>query len=111
MCVVSNISDYGKQHVWPNPDDWKWKLPLAPGPYTPEPFFPHQTIPVKVEPNPFSKEEVERIREFLKLLEMAKKVDEMTGQADCPDPEKAAWVKKLAERLDGIESKLKQKEK
>lgn len=42
----------------------------------------------------------------MKLVEAAKEFDKKTGQPDCVDPQKDAWLQKVLDRLDAIEKKL-----
>jgi hypothetical protein len=78
MCSVSMIYDYGRQ-VWPTPT------------VTPP--------PVVINPPPT----YEQWQAFLELVEKARQFDEITGQADCEDPEKAEWAKGIEDRLKALE--------
>jgi hypothetical protein len=113
MCTVSNITDYGQRKVWPNPDDWKhvWPVVTPQEPYRspPRPF--PRTIPLKIEPNPFTSEEVQKIKDFLKLIEAAEEFDKAANQPECPDPEKLIWLQKLRERQSAIEKMIETLEK
>lgn len=92
MCVVSAISDYGQKYIWPG-------IPGSPSPYTPtvhhDDWQKSAAQPIKVQPPQFTAEEVKKIKEFLKLIELAKKIDETTGQPDCPSDDKIAFLKNL----------------
>jgi hypothetical protein len=81
MCVISLVLDYGNQN-WPQ----QWSQPPT-----------NPTPPVVAE------EQRKFIDAFKKLMEAAKEFDEVTGQADCEDPEKAQLldrIAKLERRLD-----------
>ena len=48
------------------------------------------------------------IREFDRLEEIARKLDQLLGQKDCEDPDKAAFreqLKAIEERLKSLEAK------
>lgn len=47
-----------------------------------------------------SKEDLDKIKEFLELLKAAEKFDEATNQPPCTDDRKDRLVKKLKELLD-----------
>lgn len=92
MCVVSMVSDhYNPLIPWvqPAPD----QVP-PPGAFV----FPSSVV--------ISQEEVDRIRalirDFKEAMEAAAKVDRLTGQPDCVDPEK----KKLTGRVAALEAQL-----
>lgn len=88
MCVVSNISDWGRR-TWPEPE-----------PFLPKPN-PWETLPL---PNPpYNGPTREEWEEFKKLLKQAAKVDELAGQADCVDPKKQEWMEKIEKRLNELE--------
>lgn len=86
MCIVSTIIDSGKS-VWPG-----WV----------QPYQPMVSQPYNNEPTP------DQWREFMELVEKAKKFDEMTGQANCEDPEKVDWMLKMESRMAELEAKLAQ---
>jgi hypothetical protein len=88
MCIVSNISDWG-QKTWPEPAPYK--------------FNPWETSPIPKEDKPYSGPTKEEWEEFKKLLKQAAKVDEITGQPDCVDPEKQKWMESIEKRLDDLE--------
>ena len=52
-------------------------------------------------PNDFWTQET--IKPFKKLVVEAEEYDRKTGQPDCEDPEKVAWLKKIKERLAALE--------
>lgn len=80
MCVVSMVMDHYRPVFYP--------------------YIPPQTLPFRERPALMDPEFVkERIREFKESLEAAEKVDRLTGQPDCEDPEKA----KLKEQVDRLE--------
>lgn len=72
---MSAIFDYG----------WKKWNPPQPNPFYPPPVQPTITP--------------EEIAEFRRLLEAARRFDEVTGQPDCETEEKKARVKDLLEDL------------
>jgi hypothetical protein len=93
MCVYSNVA----QQIGP----WIPQVPVYPQPYTPG-IDPTQIIPDR------SNEELRELLDtFKELLDAAAKVDEVTGQPDCADPEKT----KVLERLDELEERLAEVEK
>ncbi|HYF37784.1 MAG TPA: hypothetical protein VD994_20955 [Prosthecobacter sp.] len=81
------VNDWGRQQ-WP-----EWEKPWAPMPYDP--------VKKKAE------EDAQKMREFLELLEKAKKVDEVAGLPNCEDPAKAAFEQAVVQRLAAIEKMLK----
>ena len=85
MCMVSNIGDGWAEkfpHQWPN---------INP-PYT--------------QPSDISRQEFDALRrevqELKKLLEAAKKFDEVTGQPDCAMEQKVKLIKEVA-KLVGVD--------
>lgn len=88
MCVVSMVHDhFGKQF-----DDWQRKY--APPVTAPNTFT--------FTPAPDLTELKELIKEFRELVAAAKRIDTVTGQPDCVDPEKA----KLEDRVSALEAKM-----
>jgi hypothetical protein len=87
MCTTSMIYDHGYQHK-------PWDAP-APAPYWNQQPFP-------------DREAAEAIKRFLKLLDAAKEYDKATGQPDCEDPKKAAFMTEVLDRLAAIEKRLAQ---
>lgn len=69
--------------------------PFQPTKTNPFPLVP----PVQVEEKP-EQDIVKTLREFAEAMMAAKKVDELTGQPDCVDPEKA----KLEDRVKELEA-------
>lgn len=67
MCVVSMISDWGRQK-WPRPDPW---------------LFPPTTLPRIPTPQEY--------RDYQELVRKAREYDRIHQQPDCPDPEKLKW--------------------
>lgn len=98
MCAVSMITDYG-QRIWPQP--WEPSKPWVPTnpPMPPSPYAPQPEQPEKL-PSP------EDWKKFMELVKAAEKFDRETGQPDCVDPEKDAWMKRIMDRLDAIEKKI-----
>lgn len=95
MCVVSMVSDHYSPLI---------PFPTWPGEYSPTPITVTTgkgSMPVVI-----SQEEVDRLRalikDFKEAMEAAAKVDRLTGQPDCVDPEK----KKLTERVAALELQL-----
>lgn len=43
--------------------------------------------------------------EYQEIIRRLEKLDEKLEQPDCPDPEKAAWMKEVEERLVKLEAK------
>jgi len=91
MCVVSMIMDHGGRR-WPNP---------APDAAPAVPPIPAWQFPPP--PSPFPSEQ--EIKEFRDLLEQAKKIDKVTGQPDCEDPEKTDWMEEMEKRVSALEGK------
>lgn len=104
MCIVSMVHDhYGPR--FPSPDRILWPSPVSP-------FVP----PVDIHPAPatapltlISAEEVAELRkliaEFREAVAAAARLDVLTRQPDCVDPEKAkleARVAELERRLDAM---------
>lgn len=91
MCATSAILDYGMHHKpWEN-------FPVYPYPF-PAPIPPLQLLP--------DLEACEAIKKFMDLLEAAKNFDRATKQADCEDPQKAAFEDEMRNRLSEIEKRL-----
>lgn len=101
MCVVSNISDYGQKYVWPNPASPPWweQTPVQPWP----PAVVVHPAPPPVKRDDLTVDEINKIREFLDLMDKARKFDIMTNQPDCQDEEKAQWETELRKRLERLE--------
>ena len=77
MCVYSMVSDHF-MHRWPRP----WSPPA--------PMFPEMPgVPTPQE-----------YEDYQELLRKAKLYDQMTGQPDCPAPEKLEWEKRLREFME-----------
>jgi hypothetical protein len=90
MCVVSNITDWGRK---------TWPYEFYPQVYPqPAPYVPPQTG-TNITPAP----SIEQWNEFLELVEKAKKFDEMVGEKDCIDPGKEAWMKRMEARMQALE--------
>lgn len=85
MCVVSMISDWGR-------DRW----PLQPQPYS----YPSGPLPLPPSPYLPSKQEWD---EFKELLRRAAEYDKRTNQPDCEDPKKQEWMKEIERRLELLE--------
>ncbi len=83
MCSYSAVGDYGRKYL-PNPPPWPqpgYVQPYPPGAYlTPEQW-----------------------EAFKELLEKARAFDEQTGQPDCEDDEKTAWMVEVEERMKALE--------
>lgn len=93
MCVVSAVTDYGMTKMWPNPVPYQpW---VNPEPANPDGYFQR-----------LNNEEVRKIREFLKLVDTARLVDMLSGQPDCPDPDKVEWLAQLEARLAALEATI-----
>lgn len=105
MCIVSAITDYGRG-IWPDPlrdDPWQQRhLPLQP--QVPRPFI---ATPYNPDPNKLLVD----MKEYHELLEKAKKLDELLGQPDCPEPDKAAWIAALEERIKRLEDEAEARRK
>jgi hypothetical protein len=93
MCVYSAVA----QQIGP----WIPQPPVYPQPNTPG------IAPIQVIPDRSNEELRELLDTFKELLDAAAKVDEVTGQPDCADPEKT----KVLERLDELEKRLEEVEK
>ena len=91
MCMVSAVTGYGRQ-TWP------------------QPVYPHVPVHPSTSSQPVKIIEVPKVptqkewAEFLELVEKAKKFDELANQPDCEDPEKAAWMERIEERLAALEA-------
>ncbi len=81
MCVVSAILDYGRRQ-WPQYD---WRVPT---PVTP-PVLPT----------------ADEWAQFRELLRKAAEFDKAARQPDCEDPEKAAWMRRMEDRLAELEKR------
>lgn len=96
MCTYSMIGDYARErfkpyiqpHTVPQP---YWDTYVAPSTGT-------SNITIGVPQSEFDKlkREVEELKELLKA---AKRIDELTGQADCENDEKMAVVRAVAKAL------------
>lgn len=108
MCVYSMVMD----HYKPIFEPWVPNGGTPVQPYTP-PSNPHQTLDLSgIMVGPQVAELRKLIAEFKEALEAAKKVDALTAQPDCEDPEKAKLVERVAElerRLDELKPKAKRK--
>jgi hypothetical protein len=113
MCCVSYVAKYGQEQLWPNPlapNPWIYPAPTA-VPFTPAPpggilpTFPFPYVP-PVDPSKLLID----MKEYSELIEKARKLDELLGQPDCPDPEKEAWIAKLEERIRRLEAADAQRE-
>jgi hypothetical protein len=91
MCVVSNVGDFYGDHFPKKYPDW---FPPAPVVAAPPIIYPQ--IPAGVSQEEFDKLK-EEVKKMKKLLKMAKKIDEATGQPDCEMEQKIAILKKIAE--------------
>jgi hypothetical protein len=91
MCVYSVVA----QQIGP------W-IPTAPPVYP----YPHDYTPRQVIPDRSNEELRELLDTFKELLDAAAKVDKVTGQPDCADPEKT----KVLERMDELEKRLEEVE-
>jgi hypothetical protein len=106
MCVVSMVFDHFEKQfpTWPN----------VPNPM-PSPPPPQVDLSGLFSVTREREEELRKlIKEFREAVEAAKKVDVLTKQPDCEDPEKAKLVDRVAElerRLDGIERPRKRRGK
>lgn len=78
MCVYSAISEWGRNTFNPH-------------------AFPQVVPPTTVNIT------MEQWKEYLKLLEAAKKFDDATGQPNCESEDKTAWMKEVEDRLKAIE--------
>lgn len=111
MCVVSQITDYGRK-IWPDP--WS-SAPMTPGgpPFQEYPkFYPaFPAIPAAPAPKEeYDEALLKKFKEFMELINKAKETDVILDQPDCPDPEKAEWIKKLEDRIADLEKKLDNKQ-
>lgn len=94
MCVVSAVYDQYNPHI---PTNWP--------PIDSTPIKPNTTPVIKLEEHVINPKDLARlIDSFHKAVAAAKVFDELTGQPDCEDPEKA----KLEERVAALEEKLRQ---
>ena len=79
MCVYSSIGQWGRENL-PEAPPWN-TFPALPGVY----ITPAQWA------------------EYKKLLEAAKEFDKATGQPECTDPEKTAWMEDVERRMAALE--------
>ncbi len=114
MCVVSNMGDMGKQ-MWPsqpNPfvfPQFPSDFPQLPGNELPGvittpgviPLAPIQGLPPIV-----SFPTKAQFEAFLDLLRAAIKFDEITGQKECQQAAKTAWIKTMCDHF-GLENPVK----
>lgn len=100
MCVVSAVMDQWRPHfpspnVTPNPYPWPPGGGTVPGRYP-------------VVPKSYSQDDLQRLIDaFRDAVKSAKVLDEITGQPDCEDPEKAKLIERVAEleaQLEAIRS-------
>jgi hypothetical protein len=92
MCAVSQISDYGRKHLW---RELPQLVPFNP----PGPDWRDAEIARL-------RSELEKYAKFQEAVEAARRLDVATGQPDCPDPEKAKWLESLDARMKQIEEAL-----
>ena len=91
MCVMSKVYD----HYSPKfPDDW-WKQPQIFSPPNSEELF----------------EIRELIKEFREAIKLAKRLDQLTDQEDCEDPDKAKLEARVAELENQVKKLLEEKKK
>ena len=94
MCVVSMVMEH-YQPIFPQPE-----------PTPVQPFQPMQTVPFSWPTPQTMAGELQELRvligEFRELYEATKKIDVLTKQPDCEDPEKI----KLVARVDLLEKRL-----
>lgn len=101
MCVVSMVQDQFRPII-PRPV-WPYSLPIKTTPWSPQPIKP---IVYPWTPPMASEALDELLRKYNKMLNLAEEVDDLTGQPDCEDPEKATLRERVAElerRLDDLE--------
>ena len=92
MCVYSAISDWGRSTFTPVTQPPTWVYP--PPPDNAAPAKPTVTL-TKADWDAFKR-----------LLDAAKKFDDVTGQPDCESAEKTAWMKEVEERLAKLTEKV-----
>ena len=89
MCATSYVSDYARDNF---PNRYPGIFPNSAPPMQ----WPNQwPTPALVDPVEFQKLKAEVV-ELRKLLEAAKLFDDKTGQHECEQDEKVAFLKKLA---------------
>jgi hypothetical protein len=86
MCVVSMVYDYYRPRIEPY-----------------YPWYPGSSPTIYPQVDEFQK----LIEEFKEAIKAARRVDDLTGQPDCSDPEKA----KLEERVAELERQLRAKKR
>lgn len=96
MCVVSMVMDhYGDRFrpYWPYVPNWpSWPQDTPPQvPFVPAPPTPQEAQGI-----------ADMIKQFRDALEAARKVDSLTAQPNCEDPEKA----KLVDRVAALEKEI-----
>lgn len=110
MCVVSQITDYGRGVFPHQPHQWPYTSPnTVPGQPWPQPYTPpSKTVPVTpaVPTSEEMQKWIEAIEAFRALVAAGEVFDRVTGQPDCVDPEKA----ELMDRLAAMEERIKQLE-
>ncbi len=94
MCVISMVMDHYLPKIpAPSSSQWTW-----------------------IEAQPSAKAEIEELKkviaDFKKAVDAAKKVDALTNQPDCVDPEKAKLLDRVSDlerRIAAVERKTKRK--
>ena len=89
MCVVSAVTDYGLQKVFP---DLSRPIDLA-RPITPNYDWSGTTL---------LDYKIVTLTEYNELIRKAKAFDEKTNQPDCHDPEKVAKLEEYCKKLEAF---------
>lgn len=94
MCTYCMVLDAGRI-TWP------------PQPITPTvPYVP--TLP-QLPLTDAERIELDSLRVWKKMADLAKQLDTLTKQADCEDPEKVVTMERLTKRMDELEKRLDQR--
>jgi hypothetical protein len=93
MCVVSMVSDYGIQKVFPE---------ISPN----FPNFHHVSAPNWVGPGTVADHKIVTMTEYNELLRKAKEFDEKTGQPECPDPVKMAKMEEYCKKFETMGTEM-----
>lgn len=102
MCMMSLVMDQYRPFI--PPSDYRWNPNVLPPGVNPPSVTPY-ILPTPI-PAPISAEDLRRLLDaFKKACAAAEEFDEITGQPDCVDPEKAELIDRVAEleaQLDAI---------
>lgn len=102
MCVLSVVTDYGRR-MWPNPHEIQPWSPVGPPWPNPGPMAP--VLPPAIIGNPVPADSILVVlKDYLELVEKARKWDALAGQPDCIDPAKESWLADLTAKVRELEN-------